>query len=183
MGVAKRDRAEAGGPGRGVLRQGFPLRAAADRGGPADPPRDGRGQDRVGQPRLRPERVPGPDGARRLRPLLADGTGLQKEFSELVIEAAKENRWNLMGIPKITLRGGRAHAEGRVQGRGRPSRLRRTQGRARVSTRRTRPRRPEASPSAISLDTAERLEMSEREPQLLVLDQRGKPSREHLRHA
>src|SRR5919106_4842958 len=27
--------------------------------------------------------------------------GLQREFSELVIEAAKENRWNLMGIPKI----------------------------------------------------------------------------------
>jgi Protein of unknown function (DUF3662)/FHA domain len=29
-------------------------------------------------------------------------SGLAKEFSELVIDSAKENRWNLMGIPKIS---------------------------------------------------------------------------------
>src|SRR5918995_7155662 len=28
-------------------------------------------------------------------------SGLQQEFSELVIEQAKDNRWNLMGTPKI----------------------------------------------------------------------------------
>jgi hypothetical protein len=28
--------------------------------------------------------------------------GLQREFSELVIEQAKENRWNLMGLPRIS---------------------------------------------------------------------------------
>jgi Protein of unknown function (DUF3662)/FHA domain len=28
-------------------------------------------------------------------------SGLQREFSDLVIDAAKENRWNLMGIPRI----------------------------------------------------------------------------------
>src|SRR5437764_15486984 len=27
--------------------------------------------------------------------------GLQREFSDLVIETAKENRWNLMGLPRI----------------------------------------------------------------------------------
>ncbi|HEX2241480.1 MAG TPA: DUF3662 and FHA domain-containing protein [Actinomycetota bacterium] len=28
--------------------------------------------------------------------------GLEKEFSELVIEQAKEKRWNLMGLPRVT---------------------------------------------------------------------------------
>ncbi|MDQ3879288.1 MAG: DUF3662 and FHA domain-containing protein [Actinomycetota bacterium] len=28
--------------------------------------------------------------------------GLQREFSELIIDSAKENRWNLMGMPTIT---------------------------------------------------------------------------------
>lgn len=28
--------------------------------------------------------------------------GLQREFTDLVIEAAKENRWNLMGMPRIS---------------------------------------------------------------------------------
>ena len=28
--------------------------------------------------------------------------GLQREFSELVIEQAKQNRWNLMGVPRIS---------------------------------------------------------------------------------
>ena len=28
--------------------------------------------------------------------------GLQREFSELVIEQAKQNRWNLMGLPRIS---------------------------------------------------------------------------------
>jgi hypothetical protein len=28
--------------------------------------------------------------------------GLQREFSEIVIEQAKDNRWNLMGMPRIT---------------------------------------------------------------------------------
>ena len=28
--------------------------------------------------------------------------GLQREFSDLVIDAAKENRWNLMGVPRVS---------------------------------------------------------------------------------
>ena len=41
----------------------------------------------------------GPDDHSRFAQMEA---GLQREFSELVIEQAKEHRWNLMGLPRIT---------------------------------------------------------------------------------
>ena len=41
----------------------------------------------------------GPDDHTRFAQMEA---GLQREFSELVIEQAKQNRWNLMGLPRIT---------------------------------------------------------------------------------
>lgn len=41
----------------------------------------------------------GPDDHARFAQMEA---GLQREFSELVIEAAKENRWNLMGMPRMS---------------------------------------------------------------------------------
>jgi hypothetical protein len=41
----------------------------------------------------------GPDDHARFSQMEA---GLQREFSELVIEQAKEHRWNLMGLPRIT---------------------------------------------------------------------------------
>jgi hypothetical protein len=41
----------------------------------------------------------GPDDYARFRPMEA---GLAREFSDLVIEAAKERRWNLMGMPRIS---------------------------------------------------------------------------------
>ena len=41
----------------------------------------------------------GPDDHSRFSQMEA---GLQREFSDLVIEQAKENRWNLMGLPRIT---------------------------------------------------------------------------------
>ena len=41
----------------------------------------------------------GPDDHSRFSQMEA---GLQREFSELVIEEAKEHRWNLMGLPRIT---------------------------------------------------------------------------------
>ena len=41
----------------------------------------------------------GPDDHGRFSQMEA---GLQREFSELVIEEAKEHRWNLMGLPRIT---------------------------------------------------------------------------------
>ena len=40
----------------------------------------------------------GPDDYSRFSQMEA---GLQREFSELVIEQAKQNRWNLMGLPRI----------------------------------------------------------------------------------
>lgn len=42
--------------------------------------------------------VMGPDDYARFSQMEA---GLQREFSELVIEQAKQNRWNLMGLPRI----------------------------------------------------------------------------------
>ncbi|MBK5227278.1 MAG: DUF3662 and FHA domain-containing protein [Actinobacteria bacterium] len=41
----------------------------------------------------------GPDDYSRFSQMEA---GLQREFSDIVIQAAKENRWNLMGLPHIT---------------------------------------------------------------------------------
>ena len=41
----------------------------------------------------------GPDDHSRFSQMEA---GLHREFSELVIEQAKEHRWNLMGLPRIT---------------------------------------------------------------------------------
>lgn len=40
----------------------------------------------------------GPDDHSRFAQMEA---GLQREFSELIIEEAKQNRWNLMGIPRV----------------------------------------------------------------------------------
>src|SRR3990170_7028083 len=41
----------------------------------------------------------GPDDYSRFSQMEA---GLQREFSDIVIQAAKENRWNLMGLPRVT---------------------------------------------------------------------------------
>ncbi len=41
----------------------------------------------------------GPDDHSRFSQMEA---GLQREFSELVIEQAKQNRWNLMGLPRVS---------------------------------------------------------------------------------
>ena len=69
-------------------------------------------------------------------------SGLQKEFSEIVIEAAKENRWNLMGMPEITFSENEAFAKGPVQGRSVPDLGPRTAGQGLdPRARRCRPRR------------------------------------------
>lgn len=41
----------------------------------------------------------GPDDFERFDQMKA---GLQREFSELIIDQAKENHWNLMGLPKVS---------------------------------------------------------------------------------
>jgi hypothetical protein len=99
--------------------------------------------------------------------------GLTKEFSELVIEAAKENRWNLMGLPKITF----VEADGLGKGSYKveasfavdPDQV------ARVSTREGSRKDPHAS-GAISAVSAERLGVGEDNPQLLVMDANGNPA-------
>ena len=41
----------------------------------------------------------GPEDHARFTQMAA---GLEREFTDMVVDAAKENRWNLMGIPRIT---------------------------------------------------------------------------------
>lgn len=99
--------------------------------------------------------------------------GLQKEFTELVIEAAKENRWNLMGLPEITFE------EDASMGRGEfhvdAAFAAAPDERARVSTH--EPERDGPSTArAVNSSTAERMGISGRHPQLVVLDSDGRPA-------
>ncbi len=98
--------------------------------------------------------------------------GLEKEFSELVIDAAKQNRWNLMGLPKIDFREDESMGKGEF-------RVESTFGAAadqpnRVSTH--EPDEETAAPSAVTSHTAERMGLAAGAPQLLVLDGDGNPS-------
>ena len=101
-------------------------------------------------------------------------SGLAKEFSELVIEQAKVNRWNLMGVPRITF----VEAEGMGKGefkveaslaadpdRQAPS----------VSTRDAGEDDAGAT-RALSTDTADRLGLAGSGASLVVLDTSGKPA-------
>lgn len=97
--------------------------------------------------------------------------GLAREFSDLVIEQAKQNRWNLMGLPRISF------SEVEKMGRGEfkveaalaadPDRP------AHVST-----HDPEGDPGtdarAISSDTAVRLGVQGSGAELVVIDDEGK---------
>jgi hypothetical protein len=98
-------------------------------------------------------------------------TGLRKEFSELVIESAKENRWNLMGLPNISFAEDERFGKGefRVE----------TSFEAREEPPGVSIHEPDegaAEPTgAISLSTAEKLGLAESSPQLLVLEENGNP--------
>ncbi|HEY7876117.1 MAG TPA: DUF3662 and FHA domain-containing protein [Actinomycetota bacterium] len=100
--------------------------------------------------------------------------GLAREFSELVIEQAKQQRWNLMGLPRFTFveDEGMGKGEFRVEAslaadpdRDVPS----------VST-----RDPDANEAgatrAISTDTADRMGLATAGASLVVLDAQGKPA-------
>ncbi|MDQ4095613.1 MAG: DUF3662 and FHA domain-containing protein [Actinomycetota bacterium] len=97
---------------------------------------------------------------------------LQREFSELVIDQAKHDRWNLMGMPRISF------VEDERMGKGEfrvdASLTADADGpRPNVSTRRP----PEDDPSstgAISLDTANRLGLATGAAELVVLDEDGR---------
>lgn len=99
--------------------------------------------------------------------------GLSKEFTEIVIEAAKSNRWNLMGLPRFTFR------EDASIGRGEfnleTSFAADEARKARVSTHEPNAKDPSAT-GAIQTHTAERLGLGGSCPMLLVLDEEGKPT-------
>lgn len=99
--------------------------------------------------------------------------GLRSEFSELVIENAKQNRWNLMGLPQINfeLADGFGKGEFKVEAsfaaaENEPSH---------VGTREPTPGDPSAT-GAISTNTAEKMGLGSAHPQLVVLDEAGKPA-------
>ena len=100
--------------------------------------------------------------------------GLQREFSELVIEQAKHDRWNLMGMPRIEF------TENPKMGKGEfrvdasltadPDQVHPA-----VSTRRPSESDPQAT-GAISTHTADRLGLARAPAQLVVVDEAGKES-------
>jgi hypothetical protein len=102
--------------------------------------------------------------------------GLQREFSDLVIEQAKQNRWNLMGTPKIRFEedAGMGRGEFRVEAglTADPE----TQA-PRVSTREPRPGDAGAT-AAISVDAAAKMGIERSGAELVVMD--GDKPRERI---
>ena len=113
----------------------------------------------------------GPDDYGRFSQMEA---GLAKEFSDLVIEQAKQNRWNLMGIPRIQF----VEVEGMGKGEFKVEASLAAdpdQHAPQAST-----RAPEGGDAgatrAISTDTADRLGVAGSGASLVVLDQSGTPA-------
>ena len=99
--------------------------------------------------------------------------GLQREFSELVIEQAKESRWNLMGIPRISFH--EEESMGRGELRVEASLTADPDSPSRVYTR--EPRADDASSTrAVSSDTADRLGLAPAGARLVVIDDDGSDS-------
>ena len=98
--------------------------------------------------------------------------GLVKEFTELVIEQAKQDRWNLMGMPKITF----VENENMGKGEFRVDASLRADPDRPVPSVSTRPPDEDdpRSTGAISLDTANRLGLARAPVELVVLDERGR---------
>ena len=111
----------------------------------------------------------GPEDNQRFEPIKS---GLETEFKEVVMQTAKDNRWNLMGEPSIKfhvvdeLGKGEFRVESSmVAGAGAPpppASTRQAEGDNVGETR------------ALSFDTAERLGLA-RAAELVVLDQHGRP--------
>lgn len=110
----------------------------------------------------------GPDDYQRFSGMEA---GLRKEFTDLVIQSAKENRWNLMGLPEIEFE--EEKRMGRGEFRVDASFAAAPEERPRISTREPSKDDPGAT-KAVPSDTAERLGLDRGRPQLLVLDPSGK---------
>jgi hypothetical protein len=110
----------------------------------------------------------GPDDFKRFDQM---ASGLQREFSELVIESAKENRWNLMGMPKVifveepSLGAGEFRVEPSLS----------ADPDVPAPTASTQDPGPDgaSSPGAVSTDTASRLGLSPQGPRLAILNDEG----------
>lgn len=97
--------------------------------------------------------------------------GLAREFSELVIDQAKQHRWNLMGVPRIAF----LEEPGLGRGEFRVEASLTADGQApSVSTREPRGRDASAT-RATSVDTADRLGLARTEVELVMLDPGGRP--------
>jgi hypothetical protein len=98
--------------------------------------------------------------------------GLAREFSELVIDAAKQNRWNLMGLPRISFtevdRMGKGEFKVEASLAADPDRA------AHVSTHAPDDDEPSRA-RAISSDTAQRLGVQGVGAVLIVLGEDGSP--------
>jgi hypothetical protein len=110
----------------------------------------------------------GPDDHGRFAQMEA---GLAREFTELVIDQAKQNRWNLMGLPRITFEA--VEKMGRGEFKVEAALAADPHAPAHVSTH--EPSAEDASESrAISSDTATRLGVKSSGASLVVLDEDGK---------
>ncbi|HYO60795.1 MAG TPA: DUF3662 and FHA domain-containing protein [Actinomycetota bacterium] len=96
--------------------------------------------------------------------------GLQREFSELVIEQAKQERWNLMGIPRITFH--EEESMGRGELRVEASLTADADAPSGVYTREPRAGE-ESSTRAVSSDTAGRLGLDGSGAKLVVIGESG----------
>jgi pSer/pThr/pTyr-binding forkhead associated (FHA) protein len=101
--------------------------------------------------------------------------GLVKELSELVIEQAKINRWNLMGMPKISFVEDESIGKGEFRIDSSLTADPDQPALAPVMTREPDRDNPEST-GAISLDTANKLGLAQTNAQLLILDDDGTPS-------
>jgi hypothetical protein len=112
----------------------------------------------------------GPDDYGRFAQMEA---GLAKEFSELVIEQAKQNRWNLMGLPRIQF------VEVEKMGKGEfkveASLAADPDGHAPQASTRAPNEGDAGATRAISTDTADRLGVAGSGASLVVLDEAGTP--------
>ncbi len=112
----------------------------------------------------------GPDDHARFSQMEA---GLQREFSELVIEQAKQSRWNLMGVPRISFDAD--ESMGRGEFRVEASLTADPDAPRAVST-----REPAAedmsSTHAVSADTAARMGLAASGARLVVLGESGDPT-------
>lgn len=95
--------------------------------------------------------------------------GLAREFTELVIDAAKQNRWNLMGLPRITFE--EVEAMGKGEFKVEASLAADPERAPHVSTHEPDEAEP-AKARAISSDTAARLGVVA-SATLVVLDEKG----------